>query len=266
MKAVTVFRADESEYHKYAAVVAATEPYRDQLVEDIKAALNPVSLLFCRIRGLSLEDPSSTLRIENKKVDSACAAYERKVDDIVKSFDMTVEEFNDISNRIEAHGSLRRRIMLQAYYYKVAADLSSEVKSHLPNLPAMSVPIEGPKGKKVQEQISVPILTPLPTDSKLTSFCKVLHNVENVRKNIKEQLIAQLGVTRLPDNFCDADVYPTMCKTVQQACIQFPKTATAFMVHHGLDEAEFQSLQEKMQRNLLFKMRVRGEIAKLERV
>jgi hypothetical protein len=116
-----------------------------------------------------------------------------------------------------------------------------------------------------EERVDVSILHPQPSDSKLTSFCKVLRNVENVRQSIKDQLVDQLGVSRLPDNFCDAEVLPTMCKPIQQACVEFPKTAQAFMYHHGLDEAEFQFLQEKMRKNLLFRMRVQSEVGKLEK-
>ena len=47
-----VFRREELELHKYSAVLAEVEPFRLILNEEIRNALNPISYLFHRIRGI----------------------------------------------------------------------------------------------------------------------------------------------------------------------------------------------------------------------
>ena len=82
--AISIFRPDEPELHKYSAVLAAVEPFRLRCDMEIRRAVNPLKQLFYKIRGLSLTDPASIVRIENKAVDIACARYEQRVDDILK--------------------------------------------------------------------------------------------------------------------------------------------------------------------------------------
>ena len=83
-KAVSVFQPHESEYHRYSAIMAATEPLRIQCDEDIKKKVNPIVLFFSTLKGTSVKDPSSSIRIENADVDHICLKYEQKVEEIVK--------------------------------------------------------------------------------------------------------------------------------------------------------------------------------------
>ena len=55
--AVAVFRRDEVDYHKYSAVLAAIEPFRLQLSEEIKKSLNPISYAYHKIIGNELTSP-----------------------------------------------------------------------------------------------------------------------------------------------------------------------------------------------------------------
>lgn len=84
LKAVSVFQPHESDYHKYSAIMAATEPLRIQCDEDIRKKVNPIVLLFNTLKGTSVKDPSSSVRIENADVDHICLKYEQKVEEIVK--------------------------------------------------------------------------------------------------------------------------------------------------------------------------------------
>jgi hypothetical protein len=52
--AIAVFRRDEVDLHKYSAVLAAIEPFRLQLSEEIKKSLNPLSYIFHKIKGILL--------------------------------------------------------------------------------------------------------------------------------------------------------------------------------------------------------------------
>jgi hypothetical protein len=49
--AVSIFRPEESEYQKYSAILAATEPLRLKCEEDIKKVVNPLVLLYHQLTG-----------------------------------------------------------------------------------------------------------------------------------------------------------------------------------------------------------------------
>lgn len=53
INAVTVFRREEIELHKYSAVLAAIEPYRLELEEEIKNSINPIAYAFHKLKGES---------------------------------------------------------------------------------------------------------------------------------------------------------------------------------------------------------------------
>ena len=51
ISAVAVFRRDEVDLHKYSAVLAAIEPFRLQLSDEIKKSINPLSYAFHKMKG-----------------------------------------------------------------------------------------------------------------------------------------------------------------------------------------------------------------------
>ena len=51
IRAPSVFRYDEINYHKYSAVLAATEPFKIQCITQIKKSLGPFQLVSYWIRG-----------------------------------------------------------------------------------------------------------------------------------------------------------------------------------------------------------------------
>jgi hypothetical protein len=51
ISAVAIFRRDEVDLHKYSAVLAAIEPFRLQLGDEIKKSLNPIVYAFHKIKG-----------------------------------------------------------------------------------------------------------------------------------------------------------------------------------------------------------------------
>ena len=53
LSTVAVFRREELELHKYSAVLAEIEPFRLLLNEDIRNALNPISYIFHKIKGMN---------------------------------------------------------------------------------------------------------------------------------------------------------------------------------------------------------------------
>ena len=51
ISAIAVFRRDEVDLHKYSAVLAAIEPFRLQLSDEIKKSINPLSYAFHKMKG-----------------------------------------------------------------------------------------------------------------------------------------------------------------------------------------------------------------------
>ena len=99
IRAVSIFRADESDLHKYSAVLAATEPIRVRCNNEIKRAMNPFEILYHFVKRTKLKDPNGVIRIENKGVDQACSRFENRVDEVLRSYGMSSETFNSISYR-----------------------------------------------------------------------------------------------------------------------------------------------------------------------
>lgn len=52
IKALSVFRPDETDMHKYSAILAATEPFRLQCTKQIKESINPLKYLLITISGI----------------------------------------------------------------------------------------------------------------------------------------------------------------------------------------------------------------------
>ena len=96
-----MFKPEESDLHKYSAVLAATEPIRLRCELEIKKSLNPFSYMIYKLRGLNFKDPSGILRIDNKAIDAACTRYENRVEEVVRSYGLTPEIFNGMSQRIK---------------------------------------------------------------------------------------------------------------------------------------------------------------------
>jgi hypothetical protein len=53
MNTVSVFRREEADLRKYSAILAAIEPIRAQLHEEIKESVNPICYFFSKIKGKS---------------------------------------------------------------------------------------------------------------------------------------------------------------------------------------------------------------------
>ena len=84
IKVASVFRNDEIIYHKYAAVLAAAEPFRLQFEKDIETYLNPVQYLCRKLFKSSLKKTIEILRQKDGELDVTCSRYEKRVDDIVR--------------------------------------------------------------------------------------------------------------------------------------------------------------------------------------
>lgn len=279
IKALPIFRADEVEYHKYAAILAATEPIRLQCDLEIRRSLNPLAYWYHKFKGTPLSDPATLLRIDNKGVDLACNKYERKVDEVVKSYGLETNTFNELSRKLVKNNSLRQRVLLQAYYYKIAADLESNISgisastsNMLPLFPSLSgtdsysprpnmspfYTQDGPEMNFGTDYLKV-------RDTKFIRFCHAVRRIEHERLSQRNTLQNDLKIKALPPRMCDPDIYPAMCTTVQEACNRFPRTVQAVLSLYGLTTGEFEKLNMRTKNNFLFRIRVQNAIAALDK-
>ena len=124
---------------------------------------------------------------------------------------MEIGAFNKLSNLIAKQPSLKQKIILQAYYYRIASDLEANTRRAMPILPTISDSNrERQKGLLKMPQIMTgkniagsekdekklntaadmynAFAKPDSNDSKFDSFCKVLRNVELVRTRMRDHL------------------------------------------------------------------------------
>ena len=52
---VSVFRPEEINYHKYSAVLAVIEPLKVEWDSEIKKKINPILMLFYKIKGFKFD-------------------------------------------------------------------------------------------------------------------------------------------------------------------------------------------------------------------
>jgi len=100
--------------------------------------------------------------------------------------------------------------------------------------------------------------------SQLQRFARTIQAIERERINYRNMIKTELNIKDLPPNISDPDIQPALCKLIRKAVADFPKVAEGIIQHNGLEVDEFNILQLKMSRNLLFKLYVQREINKIE--
>ena len=264
--AVSVFKPEESDLHKYSAVLAATEPIRLRCELEIRNSMNPFLYMIYKLRGAKFKDPSGIVRIENKAVDAACIRYENRVDEVVRSYGLTPELFNSMSHRIKNEPFLKRRVLLQAYFYRIAADLESNTKTSMPSVPNVlggegvgsRIPVgEGGLSNKYRYKLY--------GASRFERFCHALYAVESERLRQREGLQDKLGIPNLPVRMCDPDMLPAMCGEVRAACEAFPAVVSTVAKDCGVSLADFNALNLRLKKDAIFRFRVQQEILRIDK-
>lgn len=251
-----VLQRDQIHLHKYSAILAAIEPFRLQLKEELKRSMNPLRFLLHELKGINLDDPNNGLRSANQGTDLAYSRYENRINDIVRSYHMNIQAFNELSRKVLQDSSLKRNVLRQAYHYRVAADLESLAGSALPILPL-------PKSVFSDAQMNPSYGSPM--DSELTRYCRALRTIESERIKIRETLQSDLGMKTLPPRMCDPELRPIMCRQVQHACQNYPIVAGRIVEQMGLPNDRFDVLNDQAKINPFFRFQVQREIARLER-
>jgi len=172
---------------------------------------------------------------------------------------MNAQSFNSMSLQIKREPYLKQRILLQAYYYRIAADLEANTRT-LPELPqslsysSLRIP---PDAERLASASA--------SASRFSRFCRALYAVEAERLNQREVLQNQLGIPDLPTRMCDPEILPAMCSSVQTACEKFPRAVATISASQGVSVADFTRLNDRVKRNLLFRLRVQKECNKIAR-
>ena len=243
VRAYNVFDKDQADFHKYAAILAAQETQRVIRDQELKKVMNPISFWFSKMNvRKNFNDPESRLRSRNGQANAICEDYERRLVDVVESYGLEPESFNELSSFIMCNPKLKKQIILQAFYYKLAADLEHNLGESLSG---------GQKARKSphvnQLKDKVGIKTSKTTDrngverdgDELAKFARALRDVEASRLEMRSDLLSQLGIRYFPQDMCNPSVLPAMAPSIQNACVSFPQTAHKIMQKHGLNQNEF---------------------------
>jgi hypothetical protein len=65
----------------------------------------------------------------NEELTNTCNQHVRSMTSIIKAFGLTVKEFNALSQEVSSDVELRKKVMKQAYIYRLSTDLSPASKS-----------------------------------------------------------------------------------------------------------------------------------------
>jgi len=74
-----------------------------------------------------------------------------------------------------------------------------------------------------------------------------------------------LRIRELPQRMSDPEILPAMNPIIQKLSQEFPKTASRIISQNGLHIEEFNSLQDRVDKNILFRYAVQSEIRRIER-
>eukprot|EP01031_Cornospumella_fuschlensis_P033575 gene33575-40617_t len=248
--------------HKYAASLAATEPYRLQCLQDLSKRINPFHRLAGFVKGKSIFEQADELRGKDKKLDEILVKFEQRVQNTLKSYGINVQHFNEMSNTLSKQTDARKKVLLQAYLYKITADLEGNLHSSLPYLPPLdtvqSLRLKGDGRTASREDKLRSSLT-------IKRYAQVLREIENCRLHMRDKIKRELNLDSLPPRMCDPKYLPAMSPLIQRASADFPVLAQRIVAAYQLDVPDFNALQDRMQRNAVFRWRVSMALREVEK-
>jgi hypothetical protein len=217
-------------------------------------------------------------RDKNIAVNVALTRFEERLQNALRSYGMEANDFNELSNIVSKENVLKRKVLLQSYLYKLAADLEANLQDKKPPLPSSeqhgdkSISTSSIRSSsrplfwlKPQKRIHIPPLqdahNEIPT---LKRFVCTLHKIEAERIRVRDQIKRDLQIRELPPRMADPEYLPAMCPTIQKACNEFPDLANQIIRRNGLQVEEFNLLQKKLANNLWFRYRVQRELQKIK--
>ena len=241
IRAYHVFDKDHVDLHKYAAILAAQETQRKIRDTELKKLMNPMYFWLCKMDvRKNFNDPESRLRRGNEKVNDVCEDYERRLIDTVESYGLDAQSFNDLSYEIMNQQELKKQVMLQAFYYKLAADLDHNVVKEVVSSVVDSD--NNNKKKNARMHHSLPhtgaldeVIDPASQhEDHVLRFTKALKEVETNRLEMRQDLLDKLGIKKFPRNMCDPEVLPAMAPAIQNAWYVYMSCVFVCMCVHIL--------------------------------
>jgi len=263
----SLFGKDEREYERYAAALAATEPLRKQRDARAKQALKPLEYWWLFKRGklsggkgvcdLNQVDPNG----KNAKLRAVCQTHVRTMASVIKAMGMTVSEFNALSKEVSEDAELRARVMEQAYYYRVAAQLTpSSINNDGVMVPQPEQPQALDPSSDSDSTSSTRWAARKPKPLTVAEFARCVRSVERLRRSVEVEVKQELHIKKgpLPPGMCDQTFLPMLNPKVRKLCSSFPDRATSVVKAQGVDAESFNVMLRKAQkrRHLLLRWRL----------
>jgi hypothetical protein len=288
---MSLFSREEKHYERYAAALAATEPLRKQRDIRAKQTLRPFEFFFLKRRGklsggkgicdLGRVDPNR----RNARLRVVCSGHVKTMSSVIRALGMTVPEFNTLSREVSEDTELRARVMQQAYYYRVAAELSKSAAAfeEIPDFmkqqqqqqqqqqttaKADGTPVAGGAGASSSPR-PMPQVPPKKLKSKpmtIPAFAKVTHRIEALRQKQEKMLKRELKIENmeLPPGICGAAYSPLLNSKVRGICLNFPVEAQKVVEDYGVELGRFNAMLARADRNLILRWRVRRVLRKAQ--
>lgn len=240
-------RSDEALYDRYALALAATERARELRDEALERSAGRFRWSLCRRFGRrNVCDPRHGMA-SNPRWRSACSRHAvvsaRIIDGVAG---LSVAEFNRLSRLVAASPTLKKKVLHQAYVYRVASKIDDKRDAEIGSPP-----------------LDDGVVRDRP-DS-MRSFASLAQKVEHLRQQQRADLVAALGVDDFPDYpICDPRVLPFMSKRVQDVCAAFPARAADIVRSHGIDFESFERLLARADRDPFFRWRLARAMRQLE--
>ncbi|KAJ8604218.1 hypothetical protein CTAYLR_009788 [Chrysophaeum taylorii] len=244
-------RPEDALYDRYALALAATERSRELRDEALREAVGQWRWAWTRrFRRSNVCDPRCREIANNPRWRSACARHavvSARVIDAVAG--LSVAEFNQLSRVVAASPTLKKKVLHQAYLYRIASRIEDRR--------------DGPEIHPPLEEIEPP-RQPRAPDS-MRAFASLAQKVEKLRQQQRAELIAALGIDEFPDYpVCDDRVLPFMAPEVREMCRSFPTQAADLVRSHGVDFDTFERLLSKADKDPFFRWRLARAMRQLE--
>ena len=286
--AIPVLDTKHIELHKYAASIAAIDPLRLRSEYEIEMSFPPLIRFWRNLFGGGLGKLlSNSLREKNREIDASCTRYETRVQEILQSYDLQFDKFNSISSVLKSDKAMRRVVLFQAYLYKLAADLSYNIRSvdfYADDITDRnrkhSIKNVNPRAQKQSSnrvrattnglrmlfQSLNPMKDRLSDNETFESFCQALYSIEAERLKQRLSLQESLGISLLPMHMCDPSTMPAMSDSVQKACGYFPIALTKIVSENDIDMQKFIAYKNHMSRDFFFRQCVKRRVKSIHNV
>lgn len=220
----SLFGADEAEYSRFSACLAATEGLR-------------------RMRDQSLlERPSSppgapnlAALEEEKKI---ATQYQANSGRVLRAMGMSIDRFNELGREISRDERLKEKVMEQAYLYRMAAMVN------LDQIPLMSNDSANDNSGFHKDKVQL--------------FCQSIQDIERLRSSQVDRLKKALHVDDFPASISISDptLMPFLNPKVRAVVRAFPLQAEDVVKKNGLDSTEFNNMLQEVRSNPIFRWKV----------